>query len=219
MSGVFRRCGCRDGNGRTYGVLPERPTDAQRGRACPLMLVDAKHGRWSFRISAGIDPITKKRRQVNGGTFATKREAQQERNSAASKIDQGKVPSVSRERFADYLPRWLERRSRVGVQGAAPLRGSTLENYARYVEQDIAPSGLGAMMIRDVRRRHVQAFVDQLVEDGRGAVTVRRRVAVVQGAFKSAVRDELIDDSPARDLELPPVHKKEFEPWEPEQVG
>jgi integrase len=183
------------------------------------MLADAKHGRWSFRISAGTDPITKKRRQVNGGTFATKREAQQARNAAASKIDLGKVPSTSRETVAEYFPRWLERRGKVGVNGALPLRASTLENYRRYVEQDIVPSGLGGMKVRDVRRRHVQAFIDQLVESGRGSVTVRRIVAVIQGAFKAAVREELIDDSPARDLELPRATKKEFQPWEPEQVG
>lgn len=219
MSGVFRRCGCRDEAGKTYGVLPERPSDVQKARACPTMIGDLKHGRWSFRISAGFDPVTKRRRQINGGTFATKREAQQERNRVAAKIDQGKVPSVSRETVSAYLDRWIERRGKVGVNGAAPLRASTLENYTRYVAQDIAPSALGSMLVRDVRRRHVQAFVDDLVESGRGAVTVRRIVAVVQGAFKSAVRDELIDDTPARNLELPRATKKEFEPWEPAQVG
>ncbi|VXB26123.1 Integrase [Nocardioides sp. AX2bis] len=219
MSGVFRRCGCRDGQGRTYGVLPERPTEEQRERACPQMTADPKHGRWSFRLSAGKDPVTKKRRQVNGGTYPTKREAQQERNKAALKIDQGKVLSVSRETLADYLPRWLERRSKVGLKGAAPLRPSTLENYRRYVTQDIAPSTLGSMQVREVRRRHVQAFVDALVDEGRGAVTVRRIVAVLQGAFQAAVRDELIDETPARDLELPRPEKKDFEPWEATQVG
>lgn len=105
MSGIFRRCGCRDADGKTYGTLPKRPTEPQRNRACPQMLVDAKHGRWSFRSSAGIDPIARKRRQTNGGTFPTKREAQQERTRVAAKIEQGKVPSVSRETFAEYLSR------------------------------------------------------------------------------------------------------------------
>ena len=55
-AGVFRRCGCRDDAGKTYGVLPDQATDAQQARACPLMLEDAKHGRWSFRLSAGVAP-------------------------------------------------------------------------------------------------------------------------------------------------------------------
>ncbi len=219
MSGIFRRCGCRNEQGRTYGVLPEQPSQAQRARACPTMLEDPKHGRWSFRLSAGLDPVTGKRRQVNGGTYATKRDAQQERNKVAVKLDQGKVPTVNKETLADYLPKWLDRRSRVGARGGAPLAASTLENYRRYAEQDIVPSRLGAMKLRDIRRGHVQAFIDELGEADRGAVTIRRIVAVVQGCLSSAVRDEIIDDSPARHLELPQVDGKDFTPWEAEQVG
>lgn len=219
MTGVFRRCGCRDDQGRQYGVLPEKPTEAQTARACPTMVEDPKHGRWSFRISAGFDAVTKKRRQVNGGSYATKREAQQERNRAAVRLDQGKLATPSRETLAEYLPRWLERRSRVGARGGKPLAPSSLDNYWRYANQDIIPSRLGSMRLRDIRRGHVQAFVDDMVAAGRGAVTVRRAVAVIQGALTSAVRDELIDETPARLLELPQVDQKQFEPWQPDQVG
>lgn len=219
MSGVFRRCGCRNAAGRQYGTLPDRATDAQRARACPTMLEDPKHGRWSFRLSAGFDPVTKKRRQVNGASYDTKREAQQARNAAATRLDQGKLSAPSRETFAEYLPKWLERRSRIGTRGGKPLASTTLENYRRYADQDIIPSRLAAMRLRDVRRGHVQAFVDDLVAAGRGAVTVRRVVAVIQGALSSAVRDELIDETPARLLELPAVDAQEFKPWEAAQVG
>lgn len=220
MSGVFRRCGCRDEQGKQYSVLGDKPTDAQLARACPTMLADPKHGRWSFRLSAGFDPMTKKRRpQINGGSYATKREAQQARNAAAVRRDQGKLPNPGRERFAEYLTKWLDRREKVGPRGGKPLAESTLENYRRYAEHDIIPSNLGAMRLRDIRRGHIQAFIDDLVTAGRGAVTVRRIIAVVQGALSAAVRDELIDETPARLLELPEVEKKEFTPWEPEQVG
>jgi integrase len=219
MTGVFRRCGCRDDQGRTYGVLGDRPTPAQLARACPVMVEDPKHGRWSFRISAGFDPQTKKRRQVNGGTYATKREAQVERNKAAALVDRGKVPTVDRTTYAEYLPRWLARRSTMSQGKRGPLAGSTLENYTRYVEQDIASSSLGAMQVRQIRRAHVQAFVDDLVAAGRGAVTVRRIVAVVQGSLRAAVKDELLEDFPAAHLDLPPVDAEEFQPWEPAQVG
>ncbi len=218
MSALFRRCGCRDEQGRQYGALSEDATPVQRERACPAMLVDPKHGRWSFRLSAGFDPVTKKRRQVNGGSYPTKREAQQERNKAAVAIDAGKVVTTDRRTFAEYLPAWLDRRAVVRTANKAPLRPATLENYRRYVEQDIGPSALGVMQLREIRRRHVQAFVDDLART-RGAVTVARIVAVVQGALSQAVVDELIDETPAHNLELPVVETREFEPWEVEQVG
>ncbi|MDO3396991.1 tyrosine-type recombinase/integrase [Nocardioides sp. SOB44] len=216
---MFRRCGCRDDAGKTYGTLPDQATDAQRARACPSMLEDPKHGRWSFRLSAGFDPMTKKRRQVNGGTYPTKREAQQARNAAAVKLDQGKWLAPNRDTLAEYLEKWLERRSRVGAKGGKPLAPTTLENYRRYAEQDITPSRLGSMRLRDIRRGHVQAFIDDLTAAGRGAVTVRRIVAVIQGCLTSAVRDEIIDETPARLLELPAAGGKDFTPWEAEQVG
>lgn len=218
MSKLFRRCGCRSAEGKTYPTLPDQPTAEQVARACPQMS-NPKHGKWSFRLSAKFDPVTKKRRQINGGTYVTKREAQQERNKTAVKLDQGKVPTASRKTLADYLPRWLER---AGTNGTSrrrkPLAATTLENYWRYAQQDILPTPLAGMQLRDVRRRHVQAFIDDLAKD-RGAVTVRRIVAVLQGCLSSAVRDELIEDNPARDLDLPYAEVKRFEPWTPEQVG
>lgn len=216
---VFRRCGCRTPEGRQYPALPDRASETQRAKACPLMLLDSKHGRWSFRLSAGFDPVTRKRRQVNGGTYATKREAQAARAAAAVRLDQGKLATPSKETLAEYLDRWLDRRSRIGAKGGRPLAPATLENYRRYTAQDIVPSRLGATKLRDLRRSHVQAFVDELSAAGRGPVTVRRIVAVVQGFLTAAVRDELIDETPAHHLELPQIDAGEFQPWEPEQVG
>ena len=99
--GVFRRCGCRDEPGRQYAVLPEDPSPVQLAKVCPVMLTDPKHGRWSFRISAGMDPVSKRRRQVNGKSYATKREAQKARNEAAVKVDKGNYLAPSRETFAE----------------------------------------------------------------------------------------------------------------------
>ena len=213
--GVFRRCGCRDDGGRQYAVLPDEATPAQRERSCPAMAQDPKHGRWSYRISAGVDPVTKARRQVNGKSYPTKREAQKARNEAAVKVDKGSYLKPSRETFAEYLPKWLERHARTDDG----LRPSTVENYARYITQDIAPSGLGGLRLEEIRRHHVSGFVDQLVKDGRGAVTVHRVLAVVSGSLRAAAIDQLIDVSPATMLRLPKVDAEPFTPWEPEQIG
>ncbi len=215
MSALFRRCGCRDEDGRQYGVLPEKPTEKQRARACPKMLADPKHGRWSFRISAKRDPMTGKRRQVNGRSYDTKREAQRERNKAAAKIDTGTYVVPSRQTFAEYLPTWLDRHT---VSGRG-LRPSTVENYRRYINHDIAPSPLGAMRLGDIRRHHINAYIAQLSADGRGAVTVHRIVAVIQGALKAATIEQAIEDNPATMLVQPTVKAHRFEPWQPEQVG
>lgn len=219
---VFRRCGCRTNDGKQFGVLGEKPTDTQKARACPTMLMDPKHGTWTFRISAGTDPLTGKRRQINGseygGPWATKREAQTAARKAGVDVDDGKVQSHTRMTFAEYLPGWLERRKVMNTKAKKPLAESTIDNYTRYVERDMIPSALGAMKLRDIRRRHVQDFVDALAKK-RGAVTTARIVAVVQGAFGQAVIDDLIADTPAHHLSLPAIDQKPMEVWEPAQVG
>ncbi len=220
---LFRRCGCRDDAGRQYGVLP----DLRRGqkwsaeqllRACPKMVADPKHGRWSYRLSAGVDPITKKRRpQVNGRSFVDKVEAAQALAEDQAKLARGTYVKPSRKTLAEWLPEWIARRQRTDKA----LRPTSLANYRRYIEQDIAPSFLGRLPIEDIRRGHILMFVDDLADAGRGAVTIRRIVAVVQGALSAAVKAELIESSPAAGLgdDLPATEAKHFQPWEPEQIS
>jgi integrase len=114
--------------------------------------------------------------------------------------------------FAEYLPTWLERRQRTG----SGLRPTTVENYSRYAKQDIIPSALGRLRLR---RHHLYVFIDDHVAAGRGAVTVRRIMAVVQGALRAGVDDELISANPATRLALPRVDARPFRPWQPEEVG
>lgn len=75
------------------------------------------------------------------------------------------------------------------------------------------------MKLADIRRFHINAFVDELLADGRGPTTVRRIAAVVQGSLRSAEQEDLIEMNPSVGIRLPKVTKKDFEAWEPEQVG
>ncbi len=99
------------------------------------------------------------------------------------------------------------------------MKDTTVVNYQRYIESDVIPTALGRMVLTDIRRYHVTAFIDGLVTDGRGPTTVRRIAAVVQGSLRAAYDDNLIEANPASGLRLPKVETKEFEAWSPEQVG
>lgn len=75
------------------------------------------------------------------------------------------------------------------------------------------------MMLTDIRTYHINDFLADLTEAGRGAVTVRRVAAVVQSAMRDAARSRRVEVNPATGLELPTVTAKEMKIWEPEQVG
>lgn len=214
---IYSRCSCRDDNGRAYGNLPENPTSAQIAKACPA-LVEAresggKHGKWGFYLSRGFD-ASGKRRQTRVANFDTKRAAQSALAKARTLHDQGEFVETSRVRFADWLDEWLDAREQRG-----DIKRTTLDNYRRYVDADIKPSTLGRLRLTEIKRPDVRRFVDGLNAAGRGPTTVRRIVAVVQGALTAALRDDIIASNPARGVRLPTVETHEFEPWSPVQVG
>ena len=181
---IYRRCACRDERGKPYGNLPaEHPSAEQVDRACPRLVSDRKHGKWGYYLSRGFD-ASGKRLQTRVANFDTERAARSAYAKAKTLHDTGLYVEMSRTRYADWLTDWLNGRI---VRGE--LKPSTVDNYRRYVDQDIAPSALGRMRITDIRRIDVRRFVDGLVSDGRGTYTVQRILAVVQSSLTAAVHD------------------------------
>ena len=98
------------------------------------------------------------------------------------------------------------------------LSPSTYEFYERAIENKILPA-LGFHKVNQIKPPHIQAFINQLCglskqkRDGTQdseplkAATVRRYLTVVQSIFKFAVKQNIIDSSPAKAelLEVPRV--------------
>ena len=198
---VYRRCGCRDENGRQYGTH------------CPELRSNPKHGTWGYYLSAGIEPKTGQRRQFRKAGFPTKREADTALTELKNKLHRGTYVKPSDKTLAQYAREWLPRRERSGKG----LRATTVAGYEFYITDDIAPSVLGAMKLTDIRRYHVSEFVADQTEAGRGTVTVRRLVTLLGTIFASAVKDELISTNPARDV-TGPDWTVTVKPWELEEV-
>lgn len=215
---IYRRCGCRDESGKQFGALPDDATTEQRSRACPRLVSDPKHGSWGYYLSAGINPATGQRQQARKAGFPTKQAAQRARNTEAVKIDQGRWLPPSKDTLADYLAKWLPRHRRTARNGQG-LRETTHGQYKRYIENDIAPTKLGAMRVSDIRRHHVVAFFDELAEAGRGISTRHKVLVVLQAAFSSALLDGVIEVNPALRIPLEAERPKQFEAWSGKQVG
>jgi Arm DNA-binding domain/Phage integrase family/Phage integrase, N-terminal SAM-like domain len=200
---LYRRCGCRDGNGKQYA------------RACPKLESDPKHGTWAFYYSNGSDPRTKKRRQYTGGGFPTKKAADAALTELKHALGQGTYVKPSEKILAEYAPEIMARRLTTG-RGLKPTTAAT---YQRYVEKDIVPSRLGGMKLTDIRRADVNGWVADLTKAGRGAVTVRRALATLQMIFTQAVKDEIISTSPALLVDKPVVTSVGERHWKPEHVA
>jgi hypothetical protein len=58
--------------------------------------------------------------------------------------------------------------------------------YEFYVREDIEASALGRMKLTDIRRYHVQEFLEDQTKARRGTVTVRRLATLLGTIFASA---------------------------------
>jgi len=199
---VYRRCGCRDESGK------------QLGKNCPKIKSDPKHGTWEYRLSHGSDPKTGQRRQFRTGGFATKRAAESALADQKVKLDKGTYIKPSEVTLGEYALKWLPHRETTGNG----LRATTVAGYDHYVRHDIDSSALGGMKLTEIRRFHVAQFVTELSKAGRGAVTVRRIMTLLQTILNSAVRAELIGANPAQGADRPKLDKDPVNPWEPEQA-
>jgi integrase len=200
---VYRRCGCRDEYGR------------QCGRDCPKLKSDPKHGSWAYYLSHGSDPRTHQRRQYRKAGFKTKAAAASAVAKLKASLDTGTYVEPSKKTLAEYAPEILARRRTTG----SGLKPTTMATYERYVRQDIVPSKLGEMLLTDIRRSHVNAWIAELTAAGRGAVTVRRGLATLRMIFSAAVRDEIIPANPALMVDKPAVPDHPVTASEPEHVG
>jgi integrase len=127
----------------------------------------------------------------------------------------GYVHRAQQEDVGEYAPEILARRQMTG----SGLKRTTMATYERYVRQDIVPSKLGEMLLTDIRRSHVNAWIAELTGAGRGAVTVRRALATLRMIFSAAVRDEIIPANPALMVDKPAVPDSPVTHWEPEHIS
>lgn len=200
MTKVSRRCGCRDETGKQYGAR------------CPK-LKSYRHGTWGFRISAGFDPASGKRRYITGFKYASAAEAEEAMRSAETSL-RNQVHDFKRTTAAGYIRAWL-----ASQEEHSQLKLSTLRMYRAYIEKDLAPAFGEKLLLQNLRRSHVAGLIADLQASGRGPVTIKRIHATLSSALTDAVQDGLLSENPASSARLPRIEKTRIQVWEPAEAG
>ena len=212
---VFKRCQCRDAKGAKV-------------KSCRKA-----HGSWAFVIDAGINPETGKRRQISRSGFKTKDEAEQALTAELTKLDAGTWTDDRRMTLGTWLDQWLTELE------AAKKSVNTLKNYRGHVRDAWKPR-LGHLLLRDLRRSHIESVLADLaapIEGDRPAGNIGRHVTqrspatidgyrrTIRAALSAAQRRELIGFNPAegRMDSIPTAVEidDDDEPtvWEPEETA
>lgn len=211
---VFKRCQCRDAVGK-------------RIKNCRK-----PHGSWSYTVDSGNDPKTGKRRQITRSGYRTKPAAEEALTAELAKLNAGTWTDDKATTVGAWLDRWLD--DLVAAERAV----KTITNYRTHVRDCWKPQ-LGHVLLRDVRRGHIERVLAELAQplDGdrpsgnigrritrRSPATVESYRKTIRAALAAALRRELIAVNPAlgRIDAIPrPASATDDEPviWEPEDTA
>lgn len=87
---------------------------------------------WSYLFDVEPDPLTGRRRRVNGSGFTTEREASKARRTAMADYEKGRVVRSSRRTVASAMPEWLDR-----IEHS--IKSSMVQNWRNYAAYYVIP--------------------------------------------------------------------------------
>ncbi len=149
-----------------------------------------------------------------GDTFATRGEAEQQRAALAVRhraVAEAVPPEPEALTLAAWGKTWLERREELGEVRRPQETRTRWDLY-------LGSTPLAAMALRDIRPKHVQAWIDGMVKRkrGRGEAgrispgTIRHAFSHLRVCLAEAVRAEHVDSNPCDGARLP---KQREAPW------
>lgn len=170
-----------------------------------------KPGYWESRADIGVDPVTKKRRQVSHGFAAgTRREAERLHNRWVASLQERANKATSTGTVGHLLEEWY-------AQGRADWSPLTADRYRSLIDTHIAPA-LGAMKLSKVGPADLAQLYRRLGDAGLSPATVRKVHYLLSGAFRLGMDWEWIDRNPAARAKKPVLHRQEVRAPSPEQV-
>ena len=170
---------------------------------------------WGYRIDAGLDPSSGKRRQLSKQGFRNKRDAETALNAVLKGLEDGSTPRRSTTTLGDFLDDWLEvQRQRI--------RPTTWHGYEMAVER--IKRHLGKAKLQALSPLQIEKFYSMLLDSGRSgggalaAKTVRNTHVVLRKALADAERLELVHRNAAGTAKAPSAQRPEHITWSTDEL-
>ena len=123
--------------------------------------------RWYYRFDIEPDPLTGKRRQVNGSGYKTEREAWKACRDAMAEHEKGRLVSSSRRKVGEALDEWLTR-----IEHS--IKPSMAQNWRNYAAYYVVPY-IGSRDVREIDGAVCDALYAKLLAEGRVKARPRKR--------------------------------------------
>ncbi len=169
---------------------------------------------YQIRVSTGYD--AKHRQVVRTKTWKpaagmTERQIKTELNRQAVMFEERCLKGIvsTKVKFEELAERWFEEYAKTNLKKSSVqrLRGTKKRVYDAF----------GHVRVDKITRGQVQAFVDDLSKNGKNFLngkplsrkTVIHHLNLLSDVFSFAIRNEMIDDNPCRNVVVPKGEKKE----------
>jgi len=159
---------------------------------------------WLVRVSLGRDPENGSRRYHNKTIHGSFRDAQAYLNQKLQERDIGRLPRAAAIRLNQYLDLWLTTATK------PRLRPKSYTDYESLLRLHIRPT-LGTRPLGSITQFDIQCVYAKMLERGLSGRTVEYTNAVLQSAFRQAVRWRMLAEDPCLGVDLPRVKRTEMQ--------
>jgi integrase len=159
---------------------------------------------WLVRVYLRRDPQRGTRKYHNQTIHGPFREAQRYLNLKLQQRDNGHVSRAVVVSLNQLLDQWLT------TVVKARVRPRTFRDYETLLRLHIRPV-LGGRLIGTISQIDLQTLYARMYEHGLSARTVEYTNAVLESAFRQAVRWKMLAEDPCVGVDLPRVKRKEME--------
>lgn len=156
-------------------------------------------GTWWARITVGKTADGKQKRKAFYGK--TRKEVQEKLTAALNDINKNTYIEPSKMTVAKWMDIWLKEYKSTVKPSTFIIRYSANQKYISRM--------LGQYKLKDLRRDHIQKFVNSLLEMGLSPNTVLGICVPLHSALEKAVSREMIYKNPMKDIDYPKKIKKE----------
>ena len=160
-------------------------------------------GTWQLNVYLGRGPDGHHKRRwetVRG----TKADAQRRLRELLAELDRGVKPP-ERVLLKDWLQTW------VTVHVATNRSATTVERYDGIIRRHIVPA-LGYVELSKLTPLQVQSLENRLLQEGMAPKSVVMVHAVLSGAYRYAMRMEVVSRNPVALVSAPSIRKREIQP-------
>jgi len=159
---------------------------------------------WLVRVSLGRDRETGTRKYYNKTVRGSFREAQAYLNTKLQEFHRGNLSRAAAIRLDHYLDQWL------AIAAKPRLRPKSYIDYECLLRLHIRPA-LGGKPLGAICQFDIQSVYAQMFEHGLSPRTIEYTNAVLQSAFRQAVRWKMLAEDPCVGVDLPRLQRREME--------